>query len=110
VTVVDWQTVAVNIGPADVAYFCGAGLLPDTRASHERSLVERYGSGLAAHGVDVDVDALWDGYVLGSAGGYLMAVLASQIVERTDRGDEMFAVMAERHAAQIRHVGLLARL
>ena len=48
--------------------------------------------------------------MLGSAGGYLMAMLASQIVERTDRGDEMFAVMAERHAAQVRHVGLLDRL
>ena len=110
VTVVDWQTVSIGIGPADIAYFCGAGLLPDDRVVHERALVDRYASGMRDAGIDLSGDAAWDGYVLGSAGGYLMALLASQIVERTDRGDEMFAVMAERHAAQIRHLGLLDRL
>jgi len=109
-TVVDWQTVSVGIGPNDVAYYCGAGLLPDIRAAHERSLVERYASGLRRNGIAVTDEAAWDGYVLGSATGYFMAVLASQVVERTERGDEMFAVMAERHADQIRTVGLLSLL
>lgn len=106
-TVVDWQTVSIGNGPADVAYFCGAGLLPDVRALHERDLVGRYAAGLRAAGVAITDDAAWDGYVLGSVSGLFMAVLASQVVERTERGDEMFAVMAERHAAQIRAVGLL---
>ncbi len=110
VTIVDWQTVSIGIGPADIAYFCGAGLLPTERALHERGLVERYAAGMREAGIELDDAAAWEGYVLGSAGGYLMALLASQIVERTERGDEMFAVMAERHAAQIRHVGLLDRL
>lgn len=105
-TVVDWQTVSLGNGPADVAYFCGAGLFPAERGRHERSLVARYAAGLRGGGVDISDDAVWDGYVLGSASGLFMAVLASQIVERTERGDEMFAVMAERHAAQIRAVGL----
>ena len=73
-------------------------------------MVDRYAAAIRASGIDLSDEAAWDGYVLGSAGGYLMAMLASQIVERTDRGDEMFAVMAERHAAQVRHVGLLDRL
>ena len=30
-----------------------------------------------------------------------MAILASMIVGRTDRGDEMFVVMANRHASQV---------
>jgi hypothetical protein len=110
VTVVDWQTVAVGIGPADIAYFLGSGLLPDDRRAHERSLVTRYGRGLRSAGVEVTDGAVWAGYELGTAGGYLMAVIASQLVEQTQRGDEMFAVMAERHAAQIRDVGLLERL
>lgn len=110
VTIVDWQTVTVGIGPADIAYFCGAGLLPPVRAAHERALVERYAAGLAAAGVAIPADVLWEGYVLGSASLYVMAVIASQIVERTERGDEMFAVMAERHAAQIGDVGLLDRM
>lgn len=109
-TVVDWQTVSVGIGPNDIAYFCGAGLLPHERNVHERRLVDRYSAGLRAAGVEIADDDVWEGYVLGSATGYFMAVLASQVVERTERGDEMFAVMAERHADQIRTVGLLDRL
>lgn len=106
VTVVDWQTAAVGIGPADVAYFVGAGLLPDDRRSHEPGLVDRYAAGLVAAGVDVDPGTVREGYVLGTAGGYLMAVLASQVVERTERGDDMFVAMATRHAGQIADNGL----
>lgn len=110
VTVVDWQTVAVGIGPSDIAYFLGAGLVPDDRRSHEHELVRRYAAGLRSHGVEIDDVAAWDGYVLGSAGGYLMAIVASQIVEKTARGDDMFVAMASRHAAQIVDLGLLDRL
>lgn len=110
VTVVDWQTATIGVGPTDIAYFLGAGLLPDVRESAERELVADYASGLRERGVTLDDEAAWDGYVFGSAGGLLMAVLASQIVERTERGDAMFMTMAARHAAQIEHVGLLDRL
>lgn len=110
VTVVDWQTTAVGIGPSDVAYFVGAGLVAGDRRAHERELVERYAAGLRACGVSMGDEAIWDGYVLGSAGGYLMAVIASQIVGQTDRGDDMFVAMASRHAAQIAETGLLDRL
>jgi hypothetical protein len=110
VTVVDWQTASVGTGPGDVAYFCGAGLLPEVRALHERALVDRYAAGLRRAGVDITDEAVWDGYVLGSAGGFLMAQIASQIVERTDRGDDMFVAMATRHADQMRAVGLIDRL
>jgi hypothetical protein len=43
---------------------------------------------------------LWQDYRLGALSGYFMAVFASMSVERTERGDEMFAVMAERPARQ----------
>lgn len=110
VTVVDWQMTSVGTGPTDVAYFLGAGLLPDARAASEHRIVAAYAAALRRHGVDVDDEAVWEGYVLGTAAGYAMAVIASQIVERTERGDEMFAVMAERHAAQMRDTRLLERL
>lgn len=110
VTVVDWQTVGVGIGPFDVAYFVGAGLLPDVRARHERALVGRYAAGMRAAGIDVTDDAIWEGYVLGSASGYYVALVASQIVERTERGDDMFVAMVSRHAQQVRDVGLLQLL
>jgi hypothetical protein len=107
VVVVDWQTTAVGVGPADVAYFLGAGLTVDDRRRHERRLVARYVAALRRAGVDIDEAGVWEGYVLGTAGGYLMAVIASQIVEQTERGDDMFVTMATRHAAQIADTGLL---
>lgn len=109
-TIVDWQTVAIGVGPTDVAYFLGAGLLPPEREANERDLVGRYAAQLRSRGLGLDDDEVWEAYVLGSVTGLYMAVLASQIVERTERGDEMFAVMAERHLAQVEHVGLAERL
>ncbi len=106
-TTVDWQTAAQGHGPADAAYFVGAGLLPDQRREVEEPLFRRYVAGLRHYGVETDEAALWHDYCLGSATGYVMAVIASQIVVQTDRGDEMFCVMAERHADQMAHLGLL---
>ncbi|MDH3294396.1 MAG: ecdysteroid 22-kinase family protein [Acidimicrobiia bacterium] len=105
VTVVDWQTCRLGSGPADIAYFCGAGLDPDARRANEHHLVERYVGGLTRSGIMVDAEVIRRRYVLGSASGYLMAVLASQVVGATERGDAMFCLMAERHARQMRDLG-----
>lgn len=109
-TVVDWQTAAVGHGPADLAYFLGAGLLPDLRREVEATLVERYRSAMEVAGVSIPSSQLEHDYVMGAASGYLMAVIASMIVGRTDRGDEMFCVMAERHADQMVTGDFFARL
>lgn len=109
-TVVDWQTAAVGHGPADLAYFLGAGLLPDVRRQVETDLVARYGEAMRSAGVSVADDVIEHDYVIGAASGYLMAVIASMIVGRTDRGDEMFCVMAERHADQMLVGGFFDRL
>ncbi len=100
-TVVDWQTAAIGHGPADLAYFLGAGLLLEKRRTAEAALVNRYEAGLGGAGIEVEPEMLRHDYALGTASGYLMAVVASMIVGRTERGDEMFCVMAERHAAQM---------
>ncbi len=99
VAVVDWQT-AVH-GPAlnDVAYFLGAGLLPDSRAQHEDELVRRYHAGLVEAGVaGYDWDRCWRDYRRGTVAGLIMAIAASMLVEQTERGDDMFMAMAHRHA------------
>ncbi len=107
-TIVDWQTTAIGHGPADLAYFLGAGLLTADRRDSEESLISRYVDGLQGAGVAVDRDVIGHDYAVGSASGYLMAVIASQIVAQTERGDEMFCVMAERHAQQMVDRDLLA--
>lgn len=98
--VVDWQTVRLGCGTSDVAYFLGAGLQPEMRRAHERDLVARYHAALGAYGVDYPFDACWEDYRRYSFSGYVMAVIASVLVGRTERGDAMFMAMANRHAAQ----------
>jgi aminoglycoside/choline kinase family phosphotransferase len=97
--VVDWQTCALGPGARDVAYFLGAGLDPAERARVEEGMVRDYHAGLEASGVaGYAWDTCWEEYRLGTFAGLLMAVAASMLVERTDRGDQMFLTMADRHA------------
>ncbi len=98
--VVDWQTLGLGAGPSDVAYFVGAGLLPDERRKHEEALLRDYHEQLCAAGVSgYDWDRCFREYRRASFGGIVMAVVASMIVEQTERGDDMFMVMATRHVA-----------
>jgi aminoglycoside phosphotransferase (APT) family kinase protein len=102
VAVVDWQTVVLGPGAADVSYFLGAGPSVDDRREHEERLVREYHRALMARGVDgYSFDQCFADYRRYAYAGYLMAVGASMMVERTARGDEMFLAMARRHAAQI---------
>ncbi len=97
--VVDWQTVQIGPGLSDVAYFLGAGLPVELRRKHEEELVCRYRESLSAHGIDLGWNRCWTEYRTHAFAGLHMAVVASQLVGRDPRSDEMFCVMAERHAA-----------
>ena len=97
--VVDWQTVGHGPAMRDVAYFIGAGLHAADRRHAEQALVRRYHAGLVENGVtDYAWADCWEDYRKGTWSGLVMAVAASMLVERTDRGDEMFMTMAHRHA------------
>ena len=91
VTAVDWQTPGHGPPVADLAYFLGAGLLSDERATAERSLRDRYAAALAERSVDVDSSWLWTQYCRESFGGVVMAVVASQVVGGNARSESMFA-------------------
>ena len=98
ITVVDWQTVQLGNGPTDVAYFLGNAFEPEVRRSCERGLLERYHQALVAYGVDgYPFDQCWEDYRRSSHSSLTMAVFASMMVGRTDRGDQMFMAMANRH-------------
>ncbi|WP_374089014.1 phosphotransferase [Methylomicrobium lacus] len=59
----DWQLVRIGEGIADIAYFLATALEPETRRSHERSLLEHYRHSLAAHGIaDTRPETLWQRY------------------------------------------------
>jgi aminoglycoside/choline kinase family phosphotransferase len=111
VAVVDWQTIALGPAASDAAYFIGAGLLPDVRREHEDDLLRGYYDELVAAGVrDFTFDECRRDYRRATFSGLVMAVGASMLVERTDRGDEMFMVMAERHAGHALDLDALALL
>jgi hypothetical protein len=99
IAVVDWQTCAHGAGLTDLAYFVGAGLLPELRRSVEDDLVRRYHAALLASGVSgYAFERCWEGYRRGTFAGLIMAIAASMLVEQTARGDDMFMAMAHRHA------------
>ena len=57
--------------------------------------MRRYHDGLVAAGVSgYDWDRCWLDHRRGTWAGLIMAIAASMLVERTDRGDEMFLTMA----------------
>ena len=111
VCVLDWQTVSIGQGVADLSYFLGGSLLPEDRRNHERELLERYCARLAEQDVALDLDDCLAQYRRFAFSGMNMAILASMLVGRTDRGDEMFIAMADRaglHALDHDTEGLLS--
>jgi hypothetical protein len=97
IAVVDWQTVVHGSGVLDLSYFIGAGLPTVARRTHEEGLVRSYQQGLATQGVDLAWDHLWREYRRFTMAGLAMAIGASGLVAQTDRGDDMFVTMAQRH-------------
>jgi hypothetical protein len=99
-TTVDWQTPAVGNGLSDVAYFLSGSLTPSDLRANQQQLLAHYRARLAVHGVRLSAEAAWTAYRLAAPSGFVMAVIASQLVGRTERGDEMFMVMAKGSSAQ----------
>lgn len=99
--VVDWQTLGFGCPFADLAYLIGTSIpVAAERAASEKNLFDRYLAALTQKGVETDPAAAWSDYRVHALSGVMMAIFASMNVERTPRGDEMFAVMAERPARQ----------
>jgi aminoglycoside/choline kinase family phosphotransferase len=78
VAILDWQTASEGVAISDLSYFVGSALLPE-----------------------ITEEEAWRQYRLFSFGGFVMAIVASMLVEQTERGDEMFMAMANRHGQQI---------
>ena len=97
--VVDFQTAAWGSAGDDLAYFLGGNLRPEERREAEEDLIGDYLVHLAASGVDsFDRQAIDRSYRLGTLAGIVLGVGAAMLVQRTDRGDEMFLCSVGRHA------------
>jgi phosphotransferase family enzyme len=97
--VVDWQTLSWAGASYDVAYFIGGCLTAEDRRAHEPELLAHYHRALCAGGVEgYSFEQLRQDVRRDTFGGVLMAVVASMVVQRTERGDLMFLTSTTRHA------------
>ena len=108
-TVVDWQTVTWGPAFTDVAYFLGCALPVEQRRAQYDELLRAYHDALGPD-AGVTLDDVRDGVRRQSFFGVLMAIVSPMLVERTDRGDEMFMAMMERHAQHVLDTDALAVL
>lgn len=101
VCIVDWQTSNYLGTGMDVAYFLGGAFDRDTRRATERELLQRYHAALLGHGVtDYDFEHLMNDYRHYSFAVIVVAVAATVIVKRTERGDRLFMKMVTDGAYQ----------
>ena len=97
--VVDWQTAAWAGASIDVAYFIGGCLSAEDRRAHEPELLAGYHDALCRRGVrDYSLEQLRADTRRDTFAGLLMAIVASMVVQRTERGDLMFLTSSTRHA------------
>lgn len=109
VILLDWQTVSAGNPMSDVAYAISTSLADaTTRAAQEKDLVARYHAALGDCVGAYDFDTAWHDYRRAAFIGFIVALASAMIVERTERGDEMFAVMAERSGWQALHLDALS--
>jgi aminoglycoside/choline kinase family phosphotransferase len=101
--VVDWQSVSTAPGIADVSYFLGTSMTESDRIDNERDLVAEYHRQLLSYGVEhYSYDQCWHEYQAHAVYGLILTIPTSLGVQRTDRGDAMFATMLRRVSAQVR--------
>jgi aminoglycoside phosphotransferase (APT) family kinase protein len=101
VAVVDWQTSNFLGTGMDVAYFLGGALSREVRQANEQALLQGYHAELLAHGVkDYSFEHLMNDYRHYSFAVIAVAIAATLIVKRTERGDAMLMQMTIGGALQ----------
>lgn len=101
ITTVDWQTSAFLGSGMDVAYLLGGALDRQTLRTNEEALLRRYHEDLAARGVSgYSFEQLYADYRHYSFAVLVVAIVATVIVKRTERGDELFMRMITDGAYQ----------
>jgi hypothetical protein len=109
VVILDWQTVSAGAPMNDIAYCLSTSLAdPAVRAREEEALVARYHAQLGAKAEGYALEQAWQDYRRAAFSGFIMALVSAMLVERTPRGDEMFATMAERSGWQALHLDALS--
>ena len=107
---IDWQLYDRSRGPRDLSYLLSQSMEPDTRATHERALVERYVDRIAAQGVGgYDVDTAWSDYRLATLFDLVYPVIAGGGLSlANERAVALIRVLFRRFAAAFEHLDCAA--
>lgn len=102
VVAVDWQVVSTGLPLRDIALLLATGLTTQDRRSSEYEIVSAYHRRLVELGVThYDLEHCWDDYRYAIFYAPFMTVVGAFVAQRSERGDRMFTVMAERSSAAI---------
>ncbi|WP_003895292.1 phosphotransferase [Mycolicibacterium smegmatis] len=105
-TAVDWQTVTWGPALTDVAYFVGSSLPSEVRREHYDALLRAYHEALGPD-APLTLDQVREDVRRQSFFGVVMAIVSSMLVERTERGDQMFMTMLDRNCSHVLDTGAL---
>src|SRR5882757_1510864 len=108
-TVVDWQTVTWAPAMTDLAYFLGCALPVEDRREHYDALLDDYHRALGP-AAPITLADVREGVRRQSFFGVMMAIVSSMLVERTERGDQMFMTLLQRHCDHVLDTDALATL
>lgn len=108
--VVDWQSYTYGCGLNDASYFMGTSMRPDERAAQDESLLHKYYETLQTYDVNLSWEDCWYYYRFFAPAGLIMAVIASMIVGETERGNDMFMVMAKGSARMSRELDAIGAI
>lgn len=96
-TLVDWQTCYWGPILHDLSFFLGLALTPEFRRQHQEELVKIYQQSVSVSSPrPISIQDCNLGIQMQSFTGMRQAITAAIVVERTDRGDELFLTMFER--------------
>ena len=98
VVVIDWQSISVGGGAADVGYFLGQNLPTEVRREHEDRLLRAYHDTLVAEGVsDYPFEQFFDDYRLGVVYGWVIPVFAVGSLDvSSERAMALWSAVIER--------------
>jgi hypothetical protein len=105
VVVIDWQSISIGGGSADVGYFLGQNLAVADLRAHEDDLLHRYHDTLVAEGVTgYDYDRFFDDYRMAVLYGWVIPVFAvGSLDTSSERAMALWSAVLERIQDAIFH-------
>ena len=105
VVVIDWQSISIGGGSADVGYFLGQNLAVADLRAHEDDLLHRYHDTLVAEGVTgYEFDQFFDDYRMAVLYGWVIPVFAvGSLDTSSERAMALWTAVLERIQDAIFH-------